>query len=781
MSAVSLYTWLHQTAARDALLSAWHTADADPVADYEHDALALAALATRADTPITIGQPSGRARLPLLAAVHAAALQLPGYPSPFTPHRRGPVVLATRQVVRRAELLRLDAAGVPISPALHSARVRSDGLCVPLNGGRPRPQDPDQRLLVIREVGSPLPVPPVSVIIDGVDADDVFIRAASQWAREQGATWVIFDDAARRRWSAEALVYSAGWAAINASPHSDADSVGGLASRRGYAAVIDAGPQPNLAAAAALFADARRRGPFPPSLIEAATLWRRLDELVVPIGQYDAACPRWHTSTLSERLDDLTDVRASHFPRGWGTWAEMCWAGIKEGLASARSALNDRNAKALALVDVVDRALRASETVDIALPSRIARDAVLHYLAAAGVVIPLDGRLMVRSLGDVDEWGPPSTTLLAAPPTWTQRHRLTAADIGSLNVLCYLHEIGPLTAALRHNLNEPIAPIGPITDLLPPVLQTSIDLRATVPDVVITSAATAGPTSEGRSARLLHFADGIDAAGLAALTTATTSDVEDLPGDHPDDDPTELQDPSVAGQHHQAAVPLTVIALGGGAPRLIHVPVQRTVLRILADRSTRIPVLEVQPGMLLTNLDGLTAFERLRPLLIEARGPVSRMLLAAWDQALEMALRRCGDTAALTRALNRDGSGIGADAVAQWSDADRIGPRDPDDVARTGRIAGHPVVAVNSAAIADVMHRLRLLHQAVGRALGGALTLNTDTSDQLETLLGADAVSIVNETVIYRVASVGAVTMASTSRTDSVRDANPITKLEHQA
>ena len=135
MSPGSLAAWLGDTASRDALLTAWHAAPGQPLANYETGALAAAARAGKTRTPITIAAPGGRSRLPLLAAVHAAALRLPGFPSPFSGRDPGPVALVTTQVVRRAELAALDAAGVRVSPALHPARLRADRQVAPLPAG----------------------------------------------------------------------------------------------------------------------------------------------------------------------------------------------------------------------------------------------------------------------------------------------------------------------------------------------------------------------------------------------------------------------------------------------------------------------------------------------------------------------------------------------------------------------------------------------------------------------------------------------------------------------
>jgi hypothetical protein len=162
--------------------------------------------------------------------------------------------------------------------------------------------------------------------------------------------------------------------------------------------------------------------------------------------------------------------------------------------------------------------------------------------------------------------------------------------------------------------------------------------------------------------------------------------------------------------------------------------------------------------MLLAGLDGLTPFDRLRSLLPEARGPVTRMLLAAWDQALETALRRTGGPAGLASMLNAGRARISASAVAGWDDEDRIGPRDAANVTRVGDLAGHPVVAGHGRAIAVIMRRLRQLHQSIGRLVATPGNLSPDAAAELAQLLGPDALSVLEETVIYRVAAVGAIT-----------------------
>lgn len=759
MSTRPLTAWLRELSARDALLAAWRSAPDAPIATYETDALAIAARGAKTRTSVTVATPSGRGRLPLLAAVHAAALRLTGFPSPFSGREYGPVALVTRQVIRRAELAEVDAAGALVSPALHPARLRADGLLAPLPSGRPVPQGPSHLLILVGpSAGWVTPaLPPSTVIVDAVDEDREFVAGAIEWATGLGATRIMFDDVVRRVWLPGDVFYPCGWSAIMADEPRAGDSLTALAPVRGHAVALAAGARADLAAAAVILADARRRGPLPPALVEASVLWRRLDELVVPLDSYDAACPRWHTPTLTERLEDLALVRASDFPRGWRTWAQTCWAGVKEGLAAACAALMTSNVKAELLLEAVDADLRAGLAVDVALPSRTARDALTRHLAEAGVPIPVDGRLILRSLADADAWGPPRATLLPAPPGTALRHRLVGADIGPLNILCYDHEVSPLERRLRDVLDEPLTVQGPVRQLLPPAVDLSVDVHARRPKVVV-SLSTPFRHGNQSGVALSHLADAIEIAGLSALRTAgQRSTHPDLPEADSDDVPAGSTTDHQGPQGLVAAVPLTVASAGSEPSVVIYVPAQGTVARVLDSTVRRIPALEVSPGMLVTALDGVTPFDRLRPLLLEARGPVTRMLLTAWDQALTMALRGTGGPTALARALTHDGATVATAAVAAWADDERIGPRDAENVTRVGKLARHPVVADNGSAIADVMKGLRLLHQAVGRALAKPLGVSQDVAGELERLLGSDAVSMVAETVVYRVVAVGEV------------------------
>jgi hypothetical protein len=522
-----------------------------------------------------------------------------------------------------------------------------------------------------------------------------------------------------------------------------------FAVERGQVAAHLVGSAPELATASSLISAASRRGAFPAQLGEAATLLRRLSELVVPVDVYDAACHRWHTPTLTERVEDLADVRSSSFPKGWRTWAETSWAAIKHGVLTAAQ-VEGPSPKQQHLLDLVDAELSARRELDIAVPSRTARDALVRFLGEAGIPLPTDGSLSIRSIRDEEPWGPPRASVLVSPLSWSTRRRLTGADIGALNVLCYEHELRPLQRSLMGALSEADNDWRSLHSLLPPQLDTDDQPERHIEVAVRVVHVVTSPQSSTGSLR-----GALDAIDMAALTALEDPQQDSL--DLPDDD-----DPGEAGSRIPAsrsvtrdvlACPVVVSPMGSDATFRVNLPTGARVTRIIGEASSRAPVLSLASGMLIVGVDGLSPFERLRPLLLEARGPVARLFMAAWDQALEMALRASGGSRELTAWLQRDGASILPAAVAEWTAPERIGPIDKENVARVGAIANHSVVSAHAAAIADVMAGLRQLHRSVGALIAGGRP-DANALDQIEQLVGPDGVSIAQQIVVYRVIEV---------------------------
>ena len=751
---VSLDTWLETQASNDMLLLAWQRSGRHPLSAYEVHTLAAAALGPKTASRVNITMPSGHSRMPLLAAVHAAALQLAGFPSPFSPRQRGVVALATKRTVRRTELLDLDASGVPITPALRPVRQRQDGMVVPLHGGRPRPLELANKLLFIRDFSIPPPPTVVTLLVEGTDQNDVFLAAAEHWATRHAIdSIVVFDDITRYRPMPSSVPIAAGWsqALANGTPEDQEQ-----ARLRGHATVLDAGQFPELVKSAALLADARRRGELPAILVEASTLWRRLDELVVPINDYDAMCRRHNTATLSERITELSTVRAEDFPANWNQWAQSSWAGIKERLIRASENLAAHNTKGDLLVALIDQELRAGHNIDVALPSRTAREALQRHLDNAGVIRSFNGGLTMRSLRDVETGDPAPVTILISPPSAALRYRLTASDVGLLIVLAYRHEIANLRRALTKNLAEG-AQTKQVLTFLPPALRVTIEARPS-PEVLLLQ-----PESVQSKRRLRSdvgtLARKIDLAALQALQSLEDHVDVELPDDDLNEQETEdVEQGRDATTGYAGKVVIYVRSRATEATKRLVLPGRKPVMRLLNRVAITISAQDLAEGMLVAGLDGPTPFQRLRPLLVEARGMGPRILMVAWECAVDAALERFAGPVGLHAAMVAKGSTVGTAAVAKWVDEDRLGPRNPADVARIGQLAGHPMVVDHATRIADVMRDLRVLHQAVGRLIGDVVTSDDEAIASLGQLIGDDAISILQEIVVYRVLAINKIT-----------------------
>jgi hypothetical protein len=155
-----------------------------------------------------------------------------------------------------------------------------------------------------------------------------------------------------------------------------------------------------------------------------------------------------------------------------------------------------------------------------------------------------------------------------------------------------------------------------------------------------------------------------------------------------------------------------------------------------------------------------TLFDRIRPLLAEQRPEVARLLLQLWQVAVHDARALSGTIGELTARLGDLGADITSSAVAQWGDPGRIGPVDPANVARIGRIAGNGIVVGEAARIAAVMRAVRINHAAVGSALvklaGWHASGDTEALDHAADAIGTEIADLAADLTAWRVVTVGA-------------------------
>jgi hypothetical protein len=144
------------------------------------------------------------------------------------------------------------------------------------------------------------------------------------------------------------------------------------------------------------------------------------------------------------------------------------------------------------------------------------------------------------------------------------------------------------------------------------------------------------------------------------------------------------------------------------------------------------------------------------------------VFFARWRAACVKASEACGNSlAALEERMASHGSGIGSQALDNWATGATIGPADPQDIGRIGRIADDSFVVEQGARIGAMMTQVRGLHISLGHLLSAGLSEVADGAGEslskLSVLLGMDASELLEEFEVRHVRSVGPVQEVSSS------------------
>ena len=808
------------------LVEAWRTPGLGraALAASERDMLAVAHLSMQKGTSLLIRLPGGLHRLPLLTAVMAAAesldvpqselSRLSGAAPPL-----GPVALVTERMIRRTEIDQLDAGSVPVAPALQPHRLRADGLMAPVRGGRPRLVTGAARLLFVSPAGG-FPtvqgVPPSVVVIDAAaEAECAWLSLARNWADMHGATVITITDLHQR---AEPLTGFTGartgtaaapeagvpplamagdreiqWIAdwpwlrrTDGPPHGlggqsstgQPDKVGTETRGRAHLLAVDDPGMPDLAETRRRLGRLRdpRGLPAPWPVRHAARLTRLLSELPTSTGDYDRVAPRHGGRTLGRLMDDILDADPRNdFPASWHTRVAAEWGAVRVGLSAAYDALTARNPLTSVIADLVEDAYRTCQSLDIVCASRSAQEALTARLASFGTLRIEDAPLVtIRSMSAVDAAGAHQTTLLVGPPASRWEARLTAADLGQLVVVGAAADLSQVHRSLHRAYSAPSqeqsaearrAALAVITGMTP---ETDEADGQEVPVGVTSEQARRGSDS------VIHLPDPdtLVTAALAEPPEPTDPSLDELEfePDGLDEDP----EPGFPLRARQVrAVPLVIRSTAapvGGPPAAILLAAAARVQRLRGDEIRLAAVTSVTAGMTLIGVsepERRTLFDRARPILAGQRPQAAALLLQLWRMAFDDARAASGSAAELARMLADRGGSVSAGAVRKWSDPARIGPIDPANVARIGKIAGSGVVAGEAARIAAVMKQARIRHAKIGAALvrlaGWHASNDSPALDRAAEVLGPEITDLAAELTAWHVVAVGDQVLAPAS------------------
>ena len=829
---------VHRLARFIPLVEAWRTPGPGrpALAASERDMLAVAHLSMQKGTSLLIRVPGGPHRLPLLTAVMAAAESLDVPQSELSrlsgaAPPPGPVALVTERMIRRTEIDQLDAGSVPVAPALHPHRLRADGLMAPVRRGRPRLVTGAARLLFVSPAaGFPAiqGVPPSVVVIDAAaEAECGWLSLARSWASTHGSIIITISDlhgaveplrdpaststgrAVREVGTlshpatagGHEILWVADWPWLlrtDAPPRglagqpdkASAESRG----RARFLAVEDPG-MPDLAEARRRLGRLRdpRGRPVPWPVRHAARLTRLLSELPTCTGDYDRVAPRHGGRTLRRLLDDILDADPGNdFPASWHTRVAAEWGAVRAGLSAAYDALTARNPLTSVIADLVEDAYRTGQSLDVVCASRSAQEALTGRLASFGTLRIEDTPLVtIRSMSTVDAAGAHQTTLLVGAPASRWEARLTAADLGQLIVVGAAADISQVHRSLHRAYSAPSreqsaearrAALAVLTGMTPDMDET--DSRE-VPVGVTSERARRGPGSVLR----LPDRDALATAALAEPPELAGPGLDDLEAepDALDEDPEPGFPPRVG---RVRAVPLVIrstAAPEGTPPAAILLAAAARVQRLRGDEIRLAAVTSVTAGMTLIGVsepERRTLFDRARPILAGQRPQAAALLLQLWRMALDDARAASGSAAELARMLADRGGGVSGETVRKWSDPARIGPIDPANVARIGKIVGSGVVAGEAARITAVMHQARIRHAKVGAALvrlaGWHASNDSPALDRAAEVLGPEITDLAAELTAWHVLAVGDQVLAPASALRRPMRIDEATRLSQQ-
>jgi hypothetical protein len=811
-----------------AMIEAWRSPgpDREALTAAEQDLLAVAHLSAERGTSLLIRLPGGLHRLPLMAAAMIAAgsldvpeAELTRLSGPDPPP--GPVALVTARTIRRGELDRLDASSAPVAPALHPHRLRGDGLMAPMRGGRPRLVTGAARMLFVTPVtGFPavLGVAPRVVVIDAAsEAECDWLTAARNWASAHGSIVITVADLHHRieggppdggnqpgpppamgmprgtetaragdhenQWIADwpwlNRTASAPTAHQTPSPWGARHRIAAQAAGRAHLLTVDAPALSGLA-------EVRQRlarlgdpggGAAPWPVPHAARLTRLLTELPTRTADYDRIAPRYGGRTLRRFLDDILDCDARNdFPASWHARVAADWGAIKVVLNTVYEALTSRNPLTEIIADLVEDAYRHRQQLDIICGSRTAAEALAGRLASFGTLrIEEPPLVSIRSISTVDAAGAHPMTLLVGPPAARWRQRLTAADLGQLVVLGPSACTTQLYYALRSAYGDPSREDARDSRCTTAAALTGAPADAEEldgPELEI--AVTRQGLARGHAAQIsLPDPGALAAAALAEPADEAEDDLGDLEAE-PDEGAQESPEARMHARSRDIpAIPVIVRSTAreeSSAPAAILLPGTGRVQRLRGDEIRLLPVNGITAGMILIGIsepERRTLFDRIRPLLVGQRPSEAALLLQLWQVALGDACAVSGSVAELTGRLAMLGADITAQAVARWSDPARIGPLDPANVARIGRIAGIGVVAGEAGRIAAVMREARIRHAAAGSAIvklaGWHATGDNAALDRAASNLGEEITDLAADLTAWRVIAVGEPALAPAS------------------
>jgi len=679
----------------------------------------------------------------------------------------GPVVVVGMNTAVQERLGRLKIAGIALDEGLDACRLRADGRAESPTGFISALQRDDQRILYLNtRVGWPRlrggELHPGVVIIDRTSfASGHIFEAALAWAENHRAgTVLVISDIGDEQslvtvrtqpreygvwaWSRR-LIDELVWE-LGAGPAHSALSTSSLLWQKveGVRAILCQSDAADVKFRRGfyLLSEAARVGtPLPYAITAAKRLLSGLAQCLSTVEEYNLWAALDHrTTALSSLRSTVERTRPSDFAGPWRNYGETRWGELRREVLDLYALLLQENPKLFALCYTVERVRR--ERPEAKLVVRVASEAMGQALAADLTNLGEKAVEWMRISEKVPWTLTPVIELYpGALPPWWQPALWTGESTLRLH-LTYPFESRYLEIVLRHGTahqreaSESAAKyyrLGTIPNGHPP------------PDLPIAYSFDV----DARKVALQHPPDLTVDISLLLDDLELTDDSEEQP-EHAEAADTAQARPVILepdGQIWWVREGTAVEALVAGAHH--YVPLHK----LTSGETVIVPRGEGREALftrLVKNIHGhgdLRAFE---------------VFFARWRAACVKACEACGSSlAALEERMASHGSRIGSQALDNWATGATIGPADPRDIGRIGRIADDRFVVEQGARIGAMMTEVRGLHISLGHLLSAGLSEVADGAGEslskLSVLLGMDASELLEEFEVRQVRSVGPV------------------------
>lgn len=728
--------------------------------------LAYHMLQTQPGTGLVVQFPRGRHELAVLLGCVVQLMRLArrvttdAVPTSFD----GPVVVVGTDTLVHERLARIRIANQPSHLALLAGRVRSDGRIV-ASDGELHENVPDGLLYLNTRVGWPRLLRGLNagvVIIDrSTFSSPSILDRALAWAHEHRARHVIVvaeigDENTIEQtksaldqqpcvwpWTAEMI---ADCHATVGTPE-DTSSLSANELRgvpRQFAVVRPSSTSIEDTSARirdALGNAARLKSDFPPSLQTARRLFYGLIQLTSHVETYNLHAALDHrTSALSSLRHRIESERDPRVDAEWSTYYMSKWTDLRLDLLELYRLIEQDNPKFLGVALAIEwiRDKHRTAPICIRVPSDAAGIALADDMAELVPEWPIDGESITwQTWSERLEWSADERfDILPASPPPSRAGLLWSVESSQQVLVLYGFELASVTRRVEHG-NE-----------------LSIE-------------------------RLKHCCDRLGLGGLPRLTVSARVDevFEFDPGARerpavdlgvdldamffdPEDDTGGNSEPSAT-----EAGPVTVIPVvlePDGSRWLIRHDAQVETLK--AQKVVYLPVDSVKPRMTVVVPQG-DGREELFARLVTATHQSQDLqafdvLFVRWRDACRTAYRDAGSWEALGRRMKAEGCLVTSQSPRTWATGAVIGPEDPEDIRRIGKLAGDPLVERQYRRIDAAVRQVRSLHMRLGSLLSAAMTdaisgggVNLEKLKQL--LGGIDPSELLDEFELRIVRAVG--------------------------